>query len=158
MESVSVGNTNEDNHSDAPEDGAEDNGEDGEPPVPDMFIMDGGHAQEHEDDGLGGAGQHLHGVLDCCLRLVGHVSLYIILHGDATECDGQNAGHVEYLSAEVGEVGHGEHEHGLQDGGVVGEPGDKASDVAPDDANDCATAGNHDEAGKTLEDVYEFWV
>ena len=60
---------------------------------------------------------------------------------------------MEYLRAEVGEVGHGEDEHGLEDGGVVGEPGDKASDVAPDDANDCSTASHHDKAGETLEDV-----
>ncbi len=52
-----------------------------------MVVVDGGHAEEHEDDGLGGAAQHLHGVLERCLGLGANVALHVVLHGDAAEGD-----------------------------------------------------------------------
>ena len=36
------------------EDGAEEDGQDDEPGVPVVVLVDGGDAQEHEDDRLGG--------------------------------------------------------------------------------------------------------
>ena len=62
-----------------PEYGTEDNGEDNKPPVPVVVVVDGRHAEEHEDGRLGAARQHLHGVLDRRLRLARHVALHIIL-------------------------------------------------------------------------------
>ena len=52
-----------------------------------MIVVNGGHAQEHEDDRLRGGAQHLQGVLQRRLRLGRDVALDIILHCDATECD-----------------------------------------------------------------------
>ena len=43
------------NRSYLPEDGAEGDGEDDEGPVPLVVVVDGGHAEEHEDDRLGRA-------------------------------------------------------------------------------------------------------
>ena len=60
---------------------------------------------------------------------------------------------MEYLSAEVGQVGHCEDKHRLQDWSVVGEPGHEARHVAPDDADDCATARHHNEAGESFANV-----
>ena len=52
-----------------------------------MVVVDGGHAQEHEDDGLAGPGQHLHGVLQGGLGLGADVALHVVLHRDAAEGD-----------------------------------------------------------------------
>ena len=46
----------------------------------------------------------------------------MFLHGNSAEGDGEDAGHVEDLRREVGEVGHDEHEQWLQNRGVVGKP------------------------------------
>ena len=62
-----------------PEDGTEEDGENNEPPVPVMLVMYCGHAQEHEDDRLRAAGQHLHRVLDRRLRAARHIPLNVIL-------------------------------------------------------------------------------
>ncbi len=48
---------------DDPEECAEADGAEDKVPVPLVVVVDGGHAEEHEDDGLGRAAQHLHGVL-----------------------------------------------------------------------------------------------
>ena len=49
--------------------------------------------------------EHLEGVLEGGLRLGGDVPLDVVLHGDAAEGDGEDAGHVEDLGVEVGHVG-----------------------------------------------------
>ena len=54
VQSVPVGNTNQDDHSYTAEYRAENNGEDCEPPVPDVFVVNCGHTEEHEDDGFRG--------------------------------------------------------------------------------------------------------
>ena len=63
-----------------PEDCAEEDGEDDEPPVPVVLVVDGGHAQEHEDHRLGAARQHLHPVLNRRLRAARHVSFHVVLY------------------------------------------------------------------------------
>ncbi len=40
-------------------DGAEENGEADVGPVPHVVVVDGGHAEEHEDDRFRRSGQHL---------------------------------------------------------------------------------------------------
>ena len=50
-----------------------------------MVVVDGGDTQEHEDDRLRRAGQHLHRVLQRRLRVGRDVSLDVVLAGDATE-------------------------------------------------------------------------
>lgn len=52
-----------------------------------MGVVDSGHTQEHEDDGLRGTAQHLHRVLDSRMRFVRDVSFHVILHCDATKCN-----------------------------------------------------------------------
>ena len=52
-----------------------------------MVVVNGRNAEEHEDDGLGGAAQHLHGVLKRRLRVGGDVALHVVLASDAAECD-----------------------------------------------------------------------
>jgi len=49
--------------------------------------VNGCDAEEHEDDGLGGAAQHLHGVLQRRLRVGRDVALHIVLASYAAECD-----------------------------------------------------------------------
>ncbi len=44
-------------------DGAEENGEADVGPVPDVVVVDGGHAEEHEDDRFRRSGQHLRQLL-----------------------------------------------------------------------------------------------
>ena len=56
-------------------------------PVPDVIVVNGGNAEEHEDDRFRGAAQHLHGVLQGRLRVGGNVSLDVVLASDAAECD-----------------------------------------------------------------------
>lgn len=51
-----------------------------------MPVVYSGHTEEHEDNGLRTARQHLHRVLDGCVRLVRYIGLDIVLHGDAAEC------------------------------------------------------------------------
>lgn len=46
-------------------------------------VNDGRQSQEHEYDGLWDRGQHLHEVLDCGGRLLGHVGLRVLPHDDA---------------------------------------------------------------------------
>ena len=48
--------------------------------------------------------------------------VHTYLHRDAAEGDGKDAGHLEYLGGEVGQVGHREHEQRLQHRGMVREP------------------------------------
>ena len=88
-----------------------------------MCVVNSCDPEEHEDDGLAGGGQHLDGVLDGGLGLGGHVPLDVVLHGDAAEGDGEDAGHVEDLGGEVGQVRHGDYHKRLQDTSMVHEPG-----------------------------------
>ncbi len=60
---------------------------------------------------------------------------------------------MEDLRVEVGHVGHDEDEERLQDAGVVGEPGDEAGEVAPDDTDEGTAEGHHQEGGEALHDV-----
>ena len=46
----------------------------------------------------------------------------MFLHGYSAEGDGEDAGHVEDLCSEIGQVRHGEHKQGFQHSGMVGEP------------------------------------
>lgn len=50
-----------------------------------MGVNDGGKPQEHKYDCLRYSGQHFHEVLDCCCRFLGHVSLCVVSHDDATK-------------------------------------------------------------------------
>ena len=54
-----------------------------------MVVVDGGDTQEHEDDGLRGSGQHLHGILQRRLRVGRNVSLDVVLASDAAEGDAE---------------------------------------------------------------------
>ena len=76
--------------------------------------------------------QHLECVFERGLRLRGDVSLDVVLHGDAAEGDGQDAGHVEDLGVEVRHVRHHEDEQGFQDARVVREPSHEPCHVTPD--------------------------
>lgn len=57
-----------------------------------MSALDGGDAEEHEDDGLRGRGQHLHGVFDGRVGFARDVLLHVVLHGDAAERDAGKGG------------------------------------------------------------------
>ena len=72
---------------DGSEDGAEENGEEDEGRVPVVLVVDGVDAEEHEDDGLRTAAQHLHCVLDGRVRLGRYVALHVILHRYPAESD-----------------------------------------------------------------------
>lgn len=72
---------------DDPIDRAEHDGRDDEPRVPVVGVVDSGHTEEHEYDGLRAAGQHFHCVLDGGVRLVRYIGLHVILHGNAAEGD-----------------------------------------------------------------------
>ena len=50
-----------------------------------MVVVHGGHAQQHEDDGLAAGGEHLHRVLDGGVRLGRHVRDHVVLHCKTTE-------------------------------------------------------------------------
>ena len=52
-----------------------------------MAVVDRGQAEEHEDDRLRGAAQHLHGVLHRRVGLVRDVRLHVVLHRDPAERD-----------------------------------------------------------------------
>ena len=85
---------------------------------------------------------------------------HIVLHGDPTEGDGQDAGHVEDLCSQVGDVGERENHQGLQDSGlqVVSSPArptaahmvheacSEGRQVANDDPYDSSSSCNHQEA------------
>lgn len=73
-------------------DGAEEDGEDDEGGVPVVGALDGGDAEEHEDDGLRGRGQHLHGVLNGGVGLTRDVLFHVVLHRDAAEGDAGKGG------------------------------------------------------------------
>jgi hypothetical protein len=45
-----------------------------------VLVVNGGHAQEHEDDRLGAARQHLHRVLDRRLRVARYIALHVVLN------------------------------------------------------------------------------
>ena len=62
-----------------------------------MIVVDGCHAEEHEDDGLRGAAQHLHGVLERRLRVGRDVSLHVVLARDAAERDAVNKKKTTYI-------------------------------------------------------------
>lgn len=87
VDAEAVGDVRQNDHAHRAEDGAEENRQHDEPNVPLVVVLDGGHAEEHEDDGLRGAGQHLQGVLDGRVRLVRDVRLDVVLHSDAAEGD-----------------------------------------------------------------------
>ena len=70
-------------------DGAEENGETDVGPVPHVVVVDGGHAQKHEDNGFWRTGQHFHGVLQSGLRVGGNIALNIIFASNAAECDAE---------------------------------------------------------------------
>ena len=57
----------------------------------------------------------------------------------------QDAGHVEDLGGEVGEVGDAKHDQGLEDGSLVHEPGDQSTEVAHQDSYQGAAACHSDE-------------
>ena len=63
-----------------PEHCTEEDGEYDEPPVPDVLVVDGGDPEEHEDDRLRAARQHLHRVLYRCLRFTRDISLNVVLY------------------------------------------------------------------------------
>ena len=67
------------------EDNTEDEAEEDEGRVPHVVVIDGGHAKEHEDDGLTQRCQHLHEVLDGRVRLSRDVHFYVLFHYDAAE-------------------------------------------------------------------------
>lgn len=52
-----------------------------------MVLVDSRNTEEHENDRLRAAAQHLHGVLDGRVRLVGDVRLHVVLHCYTTECN-----------------------------------------------------------------------
>jgi len=52
-----------------------------------VSIVDGGHAEEHENNRLGRRAQHLHRVLDRRVRLVRDVGLHVVFHRDSAERD-----------------------------------------------------------------------
>lgn len=58
-----------------------------EPNVPLVVRFNRRHAQEHENNGLRGAGQHLQRVFYCRVRFVRNVGLHVVLHCDAAEGD-----------------------------------------------------------------------
>ncbi len=45
-----------------------------------MLVMYSCYAQEHEDDGLGAARQHLHRVFNSRLRLGRYILLHVVLN------------------------------------------------------------------------------
>ena len=55
-----------------------------------MVVVNGGHAQEHEDDRFRRSAQHLHGILQRRLRVGRDVPLDVVLAGDAAKCDSEN--------------------------------------------------------------------
>ena len=65
---------------------------------------------------------------------------------------------MEDFSRQVWEVSHREDEQRLQNSGVIREPCHKSDDVAPDDTDDSAAAGDNDEAGKSFENVRDHQV
>ena len=73
-----------------PVDEDEEEGEEDEARVPHPDApVDGGDAEEEEDDGLRAVGQHLHGVLDGRHWRLVHVGLDVALAGDAREHDAE---------------------------------------------------------------------
>ena len=73
-----------------PEEGTKADGKEDKGPVPLVVVVDGGHAEEHEDDGLRARAQHLEAVLEGRLRLGADVPLHVVLHRDAAEGDAEN--------------------------------------------------------------------
>lgn len=52
-----------------------------------MGVINRIDTQEHEDNGFGTAAQHLHGVLDGCMRFGRDIAFDVIFHRDAAKCD-----------------------------------------------------------------------
>jgi hypothetical protein len=50
-----------------------------------VAVVDGGNTEEHEDDGLRRAAQHLQGIFDRRVRLVRYIGLHVIFHGYTTK-------------------------------------------------------------------------
>ena len=113
-----VSNGSEEEYTDDPEEEAAADGADDEPPVPLVVCVEGVDSEEEEDHHLCTVGQHVGGAADGGAGAVRDVLLHVVLHGDATEGDAEDAGHVEELGGEVGEVGEGQHHQGLQHPGL----------------------------------------
>ena len=75
-----------------------------------MLIVDGVDAQEHEDDGLGAAAQHFHGVFNCSVRLWRNVAFHVILHRDAAKRDPAYNHHRGVVSIVIPEVNASVHQ------------------------------------------------
>lgn len=65
------------------------NGEDDKGPVPIVVVVNGGHTQEHEDDGFRRAAQHFQAIFQSGLGFGGYIAFHIILHGNAAESDSE---------------------------------------------------------------------
>lgn len=66
---------------------AEHYGHDDKPRIPIVPVVDSCHPKEHEYNCFRTAGQHLHGILDRCVRLVRYISFHVILHGYPAKSD-----------------------------------------------------------------------
>ena len=85
-----------------------DQGEDGESHVPmfEYFEIGSVEANEERDDGLTNNREHLNPILDHAVGLVRNVGLHVMLHRNGYRDHADNAGELEQLRQQVGEVGH----------------------------------------------------
>ena len=80
---------------------------------------DGEHPHEQEDHHLGHVGQHVRRASDGDARVLADVLLDVVLHGDAAEGDGEDAGHVECLRCQIWQVGEYQDDQWLNHSGVI---------------------------------------
>lgn len=71
----------------SPENGTEEDGEQYKCRVPVVLVVDRVDSEKHKDDRLGTAAQHLHRVLDGCVRLGGNVTFDVVFHRYSTKRD-----------------------------------------------------------------------
>ena len=88
-EPVSDGDQQED--PEHPEDQAAGDGAGDERPVPLVDVVDGEYSQEEEYHHFSAVGDHVSRTSHCCARAFRDVPLHVVLHGDATKGDAEDA-------------------------------------------------------------------
>ena len=120
---------------DKPEDQAEDDSSKEEARVPVVISLYEFHPKEDEDDTVTDGGHGLQTVLDRGVALLAEVLEGVPLHCDAVCDDADDAGPVEQLGREEGEVGGGEDDERLDYSDVSGEPRDDTGEQTIDQSN-----------------------
>ena len=87
MQTEAVGQFRQHDDTDGSEQRTEQNGQQDECRVPVVLVVDRVDAEEHENNRLRTAAQHLHGVFDGRVRFGRDVAFHVVFHRDAAERD-----------------------------------------------------------------------